>query len=458
MRPPRILCIGSAHLDILSSVTGDTTALDRIGRTTLEVGGTACNVAINLARLGASTTLLTALDNSALADIVVRHIDDSGVELRLKRGTAGDPLIASFCAHLDSAGELISAVSSMPVENTRFSVEKTKGRWDAVFIDANLHPLEIKRLAERFSKTLVFLAAVSEEKSQRLLPALPSITAFFCNEREMNYLEKKSGLSPQKMSEDFCTVFNTRGENGADVWVGGERINVPAVRRPRGGNRLGAGDALAAATIFHICQGSTPAEAIKKSMPYAIEVAESINTNVGKAAPIERAIMSYRKQAFVDTLTGMPNRPAGIRHGDEIRKHKNNPICAVAILDVDKFKLINDELGHDVGDLALKSVAQAVMSALRKGDFACRWGGEEFCCFIDARVASEAVKAAERIRKAVEDILGNPRPITASLGVALWRQHETLDEALQRADKALYAAKHAGRNRVEINAENTRAV
>lgn len=453
MHTLHVLCIGSAHLDILSSVSGDHNTLDRIGTTTVEVGGTACNVAINLARLDVKTTLLTALDSGALSDVVIRHVGDSGVELRIQRQASSDRSIAAFCAHLDSTGELLSAVSSMPSEAARFSQEKLKGRWDAVFIDANLHENEIARLADKFPKTKIFMAAVSEEKALRLIKAFPFATGVFINDREMRYLEARTGLTPEHISATTCTVFHTRGADGADVWCGGQKENVPAVRAARTGNRLGAGDALAASTIYHMCLGTPAIEAIRASMPYALKIAESINANSGGTAPLERAIMTYKRQAFVDALTCIPNRSAGLRRAEEISSGKIDHVCGVAIVDIDKFKSINDELGHDAGDIALKAVADALMSVLRKNDFGCRWGGEEFCCFINGKTDAELYSAAERIRLAISAATNVPRQITASIGVALWQTHKPLDEVLIRADKALYFAKHHGRNQVVLESQ-----
>lgn len=450
----RILCIGSAHLDIISTILGDSKTLDRIGTTCVEVGGTACNVAINLARLDVHTTLLTALDSGGLSDVVVRHVEESGVDLRIQKQNRSDRTIAAFCAHMGEDGELLSAVSSMPTESARFAQDKLRGRWDAIFIDANLHSREIARLAQKFPKTKVFLAAVSEEKSMRLVEALPNVTGIFINAREMRYLEEHSGLTPEIISAKYCTVFHTKSAEGADIWVCGVKQNIPAARVAKTGNRLGAGDALAASTIYHMCLGAPAVEALRASMPYALKVAESINANNGGTAPLERAIMTYKQQAFVDVLTGIPNRSAGLRRAAEISGAKDH-VVGVAIVDVDKFKSINDELGHDAGDLALKAVAKALMSVLRKCDFGCRWGGEEFTCFIEGKTEAEVLKAAERIREAISSAADVPRKITASIGVSMWKTSTPLDDAINLADKALYHAKNNGRNQVVLSSTLT---
>jgi diguanylate cyclase (GGDEF)-like protein len=248
---------------------------------------------------------------------------------------------------------------------------------------------------------------------------------------------------------------------------------VPAARQARTGNRLGAGDALAASVIYHLLLGAPPVEAARASMGFALEVAESAVCNSASGNPLERAITDYRRQAFVDTLTGLPNRSAGLRRvaevveegkrkalesGTRAKAALSKPYCAVAIIDVDKFKAVNDTFGHDAGDEALKLVAQAMGAALRRGDYGCRWGGEEFVCFIAAKDADEARSAAERIRGKISDIQWSKRKLTASIGVALWFPKGSFEDAVASADRALYAAKEGGRNRVVLDGEQVEVV
>ena len=124
------------------------------------------------------------------------------------------------------------------------------------------------------------------------------------------------------------------------------------------------------------------------------------------------------------------------------------------MLDIDHFKRINDEHGHDGGDAALRQVAQRLQALLRQGDTLVRWGGEEFCLCLRGVDAEGARAVAEKLRaglaaEAVPLPDGAARAITASLGVAMLRPDEPLAAAVGRADQALYVAKRHGRNRVE---------
>jgi len=123
------------------------------------------------------------------------------------------------------------------------------------------------------------------------------------------------------------------------------------------------------------------------------------------------------------------------------------------MLDIDHFKSVNDTYGHDVGDLVLKASVQFAQGVLRKSDLLGRLGGEEFCVILTNTSLSQALTAAEKVRHAFEQAVVDTGMktvrFTASFGVAEVRLgQETFDQALKRADEALYVAKKTGRNRV----------
>jgi diguanylate cyclase (GGDEF)-like protein/PAS domain S-box-containing protein len=159
--------------------------------------------------------------------------------------------------------------------------------------------------------------------------------------------------------------------------------------------------------------------------------------------------------ALEDHLTGLPNRRAAEdRLGMEWqRARRGTGGFALAIVDVDRFKLVNDQYGHQVGDLALKHISETIASNLRGGDWIGRWGGEEFLLCLHEMDHRGAHTAAERLRKIVK-----AKPIkcavgelsfTVSMGVALYNEaHENVDAMLALADSLLYEAKHTGRDKV----------
>lgn len=161
--------------------------------------------------------------------------------------------------------------------------------------------------------------------------------------------------------------------------------------------------------------------------------------------------------AIVDGLTGLNNRRYLDNHLKILFDRaavRGRPI-SICMTDIDRFKLVNDTYGHDVGDEVLREFAARIRSTVRGADLACRYGGEEFVVVMPDTPMELAASVAERLRTIVEDkpfyvrSIDRELSITASLGIATSSgAFGAPDEILKQADKALYEAKHAGRNRV----------
>lgn len=164
----------------------------------------------------------------------------------------------------------------------------------------------------------------------------------------------------------------------------------------------------------------------------------------------------FERLSMTDSLTGAPNRRYLDDHLAELvdSARETGLAVAVAMVDVDHFKRINDTFSHAVGDLVLRRVAETLQARLRTGDILARYGGEEFVVVFRGASMNAAMGACERLRAGLAahawiDI--DPRlTVTASFGVSQWTAPESVTELLQRADAALYRAKQAGRNRVEL--------
>ena len=165
-----------------------------------------------------------------------------------------------------------------------------------------------------------------------------------------------------------------------------------------------------------------------------------------------RAEAEIRLQARTDDLTGLPNRRAldeEIAHALAAARRSGRPF-GVVMVDVDRFKFINDTHGHAVGDATLSAFARRLASALREPDRAYRYGGEEFCVLLDDTDLAGARTLAERAREHIMlPFEGTMSALTASFGATAWQPDDTGDTLFRRADRALYAAKRNGRNRVE---------
>jgi diguanylate cyclase (GGDEF)-like protein len=159
------------------------------------------------------------------------------------------------------------------------------------------------------------------------------------------------------------------------------------------------------------------------------------------------------REARSDSLTGLLNRRAlgEILDQESERARRYGRPFSVLLLDVDHFKKVNDQLGHDVGDEVLRQLAKTCDRALRGSDRLGRWGGEEFLVLLPETKPAEAAALAERLRSTVADrtflCRGLVVPVTVSLGVTSMVLGETWDSAYVRLDEALYEAKRGGRNR-----------
>lgn len=157
--------------------------------------------------------------------------------------------------------------------------------------------------------------------------------------------------------------------------------------------------------------------------------------------------------AHKDTLTGLWNRRKAwdlMEYEAERSDRLSRPI-GVAMLDLDKFKSVNDTFGHDLGDQVLKQAATVLGKALRKGDILARWGGEEFLAVFPETDLEGTRAAAEKLRLAIQAAPWNlsDRPgMTVSIGVTVKQPETSWDSVLKEADLALYGAKESGRNRV----------
>ncbi|MCW5720566.1 MAG: PleD family two-component system response regulator [Devosia sp.] len=179
---------------------------------------------------------------------------------------------------------------------------------------------------------------------------------------------------------------------------------------------------------------------------YAMELRESVNNTLALAV--------------TDELTGLYNRRYFDRHLNVMlgKAQAQERDMALMILDIDHFKAVNDNYGHDIGDAVLREFSARLKRNVRGVDLACRFGGEEFVVLMPDTDVSNAEMVAERVRQAIAERpfevgLGRPLSVTVSVGVSLNESAaDTPETLIKRADVALYRAKREGRNRVVLDA------
>jgi len=179
----------------------------------------------------------------------------------------------------------------------------------------------------------------------------------------------------------------------------------------------------------------------------------NFNVNLYLDVTSERAAARELKRlSETDPLTGIMNRRRFFEQAENRYARQPDHALAVLILDLDEFKMINDRHGHSAGDVVLQEFAQRCSAAIGEDGLFARLGGEEFVALLADTPARSAAETAEAVRVAIDgrnfEIARGPLHVTVSGGLALRSGDEELSQTISRADEALYAAKHAGRNRI----------
>jgi diguanylate cyclase (GGDEF)-like protein len=174
-------------------------------------------------------------------------------------------------------------------------------------------------------------------------------------------------------------------------------------------------------------------------------------------ASLDRAVRNLESDAARDPLTGILNRRTCSTRleSDIARSRRGGAAFSLALFDLDDLKTINDGQGHAAGDAALRRLAQALQSVTREGDWAARWGGDEFLLALWGADAESAALVATRILVQLstdpETIAEHGHPLGASVGIGQAQPEDDATRLFSRADKALFEAKRSGRGRVNVS-------
>lgn len=484
----KVMVAGSAHFDIIAKPIAGIQTKDMPGSIKIEAGGTAYNIACNLAWLGLGVSLVTALRKSPFSDILLSKPYALDIDVQCVFSDAIPT--GGFSAHLDAGGELQRAVSEAPVEKI-FLADEFKEPLQVcqlVVADCNLNKESLESLvamAAQYQKPL-FVSAVSEEKSLKLVGLTPKIHCLFLNKQELTHLiaaTKAVCPSVPPSSEELCIRLNeeiwpltplsqllgcnlivTDGANGVYLSSWTESTFIPALPLSNPENMLGMGDLLLSLVVAHLPERGIAYENLLKSLtralPEVVEIASVSHCNLGDRVFLENELDKVSRLMLTDHLTGITNL-RGLHTEIESTAMKalfRKGLVSVIMVDIDFFKKINDTYGHDVGDQALIAVAATLKESARETDVVARLGGEEFLVVVAGETESSASLMAERLRNKIAalELPASPEgsrssevvKMTASFGVAQGDPDLVFQDLRIRADTALYRAKNSGRNKV----------
>ncbi len=197
-----------------------------------------------------------------------------------------------------------------------------------------------------------------------------------------------------------------------------------------------------------VLYADTPDYFTAVGQPLFEALAELMSTVLSNVARNQQLALAAR----TDVLTGLPNRAHAQAELLRLAQAEHHHPVSLLLIDLDHFKSINDGHGHAVGDAVLVSCAATLRETLRRSDELARWGGEEFVVWLPRTGLDDAMCVADKLRRAISarphagELLPGGRRVTMSVGVAQWRADELLRDVLLRADRAMYAAKNAGRD------------
>lgn len=448
----RALVVGSAHLDILGRPFASSPHKDREGSVTFEVGGTGCNVAFGLRRMGADVRLLTAWGDDDISKLLASKIRSAGVELMADE-VPGMP-VAAFHGRMTVDGDLDSAVSAMPIGQYRFQpsrIERALEDVAYVIVEANLHPDAIDAVtgAAHAKGVPVFGLGVSEDKVERLLAGRGRFSAAFMNHAECERLMTcLNAVDPSDAAGSLqASLFVTRGARGAVVYKPtGELIRIPPPELKDIKTLLGVGDAFSAGVIDAVVRHSLDFLAAASHAESIVrEIATRESCNAYSVNALSQMVKGLYQVAHTDALTGLLKRNAF----EEAYATVGTGQHTIMFIDCDHFKRVNDTVGHDAGDAVLVRIAGIIKDCVRSsGDVVARWGGDEFVVLLPTVEAKTAAAIAERMREAAlqTDLHG----VTLSIGMTPTRPGESLPQAVARADSAMYTVKRMGKNAISL--------
>lgn len=445
----QILVCGSLNVDVIAQSDELPSTIYKKGSVSFNFGGGGHNMAINMKELGISSAFLGVVNDGAMANLALGHLESHGVKTFVQTmENMDDAIFVSFFFK----GVLQSATTSSAAESAILNqdvIDKAVNNAESILTTAVFSEEVLQKLEKTcMEKRKPFFVNVTTESHASKIACLHHVTCAFMNMREAKKLQEHMGhktLESMVDQLDFPLIV-LQGKSAVMHLEPGKGATVHKVEAvPVKGSTLGVGDLVVCNLIgswlrdgmynFEECRFR--AEEIL-SVPYG---------HLGSSSPLKISIQKETQKADADTLTGTLNR-RGINKFIERRTRTRGKLTAL-LIDIDHFKNVNDTYGHDIGDNVICEVSCMLKKFIRASDALSRWGGEEFLLLLPGIGGSAAYNLAERMRKHVAShkITGMDKNVTVSIGIAERQADENFMALVKHADIALYEAKRNGRNK-----------
>jgi diguanylate cyclase (GGDEF)-like protein/PAS domain S-box-containing protein len=317
------------------------------------------------------------------------------------------------------------------------------------------HALEGARPLELMQEAVAFAASILEHESAAVLELVPEESSLVLR-AAVGWPDEAIGTtrSPTGAASHAGFTVLTRGPVVVEDWLTETRFGMSAMVK-----QIGARSGAAVPIEGHAgpigvlgVQSTEPRRYTKGDLDFLQGLANVLADAIERQSTEDR----IRHQALHDPLTGLPNRALFLDRLEHAlsRLPRRQSLAAILFLDLDRFKLVNDSLGHQVGDELLAAVAPRLKRAVRTSDTVARFGGDEFGILLeDISAEHDAIEMAERIAATFTRpflLAGSEHFVTTSIGIALARGGELAAELIRNADAAMYRAKERGSARYEV--------
>jgi len=457
----KITCVlGSACLEVVSTATGQYTNNRFTGFTNVSFGGEGYYVSTLLNALDTSACLLSAINHNPVSQLMADDLARNKVRSHF---LIDDGLPDSVANYHYTDGQLSSVVLTNPNTMAVFSedfVLRTLKKSFSFFLDLNPSIMSFENIVSAIDKKpdlKLFISACDAVDVDKLNMIIDRANLIFLSEDTLK--ASKTHYDCESLREltnqvktDLIVILddgNILISDYAEQQITNLKESLDLgfrhkVLRDKNFFKACVIDSLNNNADLNILQA---AELVLFNYD---ELSWRIDVQIEKQNPLESSMRTVIRKAHRDNLTGVLNR-----HGlDQFLTTPGIDLSTYTMLmiDIDKFKNVNDTYGHQVGDEVLASIASILSDHMRQGDIAARLGGEEFVCLIKNLTPELTETVANRIRSEIEKtpLSTEHLNITVSIGCTSWQKNEMFIDVMERADQQLYKAKHSGRNRVIV--------
>jgi len=390
--------------------------------------------------------IVTALGVAGVVALLVRSIRRSlrGVRDTARAMADGDLMAQNNLTTTDELGELASSLDrmagSLRVSMERLRADATRDAFGTQLVEALEMADTEPEAHETIGRAMGFIAT---DRPMELLLADSSRAQL---ERAAKHAA--AGAPGCSVESPFGCLAVRRGN--PVTFADSEALNAcPRLR----GRKCGPVSAVCVPlTFMGRSLGVLHTTGPPNSLPSIEQIAQLTTLGIQAGARIGtvRAFQRTQKQASTDSLTGLPNRRALEEFVSNLARTRVD--YTLVVIDLDRFKALNDTHGHHAGDRALVTFAEVMRKVLRRADFAARWGGEEFALVMPTATAAPAVLVVDRLREQLADTLRTTGAVvfTLSAGIADTTMTREFDQLVRIADEALYRSKDGGRDRATV--------